>query len=114
RSWRALFASRGRSATCPRMATSCAIRAVCVASRPGVRSMGPSAATLRGETTMIRERRQVIKAFGLGAAVLTVPGAFAETLRRTATTGDGPFYPDRLPLDTDNDLLIINDQLTPA
>ena len=63
---------------------------------------------------MIRERRQVIKAFGLGAAVLTVPGAFAETLRRTATTGDGPFYPDRLPLDTDNDLVIINDHLTPA
>ena len=27
---------------------------------------------------------------------------------------EGPFYPDRLPLDTDNDLLIINDRITPA
>ena len=26
----------------------------------------------------------------------------------------GPFYPDKLPLDTDNDLLIINDSITPA
>jgi protocatechuate 3,4-dioxygenase beta subunit len=28
--------------------------------------------------------------------------------------GEGPFYPDRMPLDTDNDLLIINDAITPA
>src|SRR5262249_26865860 len=27
---------------------------------------------------------------------------------------EGPFYPDRLPLDTDNDLLIINNSITPA
>jgi protocatechuate 3,4-dioxygenase beta subunit len=27
---------------------------------------------------------------------------------------EGPFYPDRLPLDTDNDLLVINDSITPA
>ncbi len=27
---------------------------------------------------------------------------------------EGPFYPDKLPLDTDNDLLILNDSLTPA
>jgi protocatechuate 3,4-dioxygenase beta subunit len=27
---------------------------------------------------------------------------------------EGPFYPDRLPLDTDNDLLIVNDGITPA
>jgi protocatechuate 3,4-dioxygenase beta subunit len=27
---------------------------------------------------------------------------------------EGPFYPDKLPLDTDNDLLIVNDDLTPA
>src|SRR5690606_38590737 len=90
---------------------------VCVASRPGVRwflVLPPDAPRRPKETIMIRERRQIIKTLGLGAAMLTVPGAFAETLRRTATTGDGPFYPDRLPLDTDNDLLIINDHLTPA
>ena len=27
---------------------------------------------------------------------------------------EGPFYPDKMPLDTDNDLLIINDQITEA
>ena len=32
----------------------------------------------------------------------------------TATTTEGPFYPDKLPLDTDNDLLILNDAITPA
>lgn len=46
---------------------------------------------------------------------LTLPAeAFAEELQRTAAMGEGPFYPDRLPLDTDNDLIIINDSLTPA
>ncbi len=33
---------------------------------------------------------------------------------RTARQTEGPFYPDKLPLDTDNDLLIINDGITPA
>lgn len=50
----------------------------------------------------------------MGAAALGVPGAFAEALRQTALTGDGPYYPDRMPLDTDNDLLIINDSTTSA
>jgi len=27
---------------------------------------------------------------------------------------EGPFYPDKLPLDTDNDLLVLNDSITPA
>src|SRR5262249_16096078 len=27
---------------------------------------------------------------------------------------EGPFYPNKLPLDTDNDLLIVNDSITPA
>jgi protocatechuate 3,4-dioxygenase beta subunit len=63
---------------------------------------------------MIRKRRQLLQGIVIGVASFAAPGVFAETLRRTATTGDGPFYPDRLPLDTDNDLLIINDQITPA
>jgi protocatechuate 3,4-dioxygenase beta subunit len=41
-------------------------------------------------------------------------GACAEALIETAAQMEGPFYPDKLPLDTDNDLLIVNDQLTPA
>jgi protocatechuate 3,4-dioxygenase beta subunit len=33
---------------------------------------------------------------------------------RTPPQTEGPFYPDRLPLDTDNDLLVVNDAITPA
>lgn len=45
---------------------------------------------------------------------MTTPGLFAEELARTARQVEGPFYPNKLPLDTDNDLLIINDSITPA
>src|SRR5688572_20673573 len=62
---------------------------------------------------MIATRRQFIRGAAASAATLSPPGAFAQTLA-TAVTGDGPYYPDRLPLDTDNDLLILNDRLTPA
>jgi protocatechuate 3,4-dioxygenase, beta subunit len=50
----------------------------------------------------------------LGSLLLTTPGAFADELARTPKQTEGPFYPDKLPLDTDNDLLQINDTLTPA
>ena len=33
---------------------------------------------------------------------------------RTPPQTEGPFYPDKLPLDTDNDLLIVNNTITPA
>ena len=68
-----------------------------------------------------RSRRHFVTAFGLGAAVLSVErlfdrGMFAEQLEltRTAAVEEGPFYPTKLPLDTDNDLIIVNDSLTPA
>ena len=47
-------------------------------------------------------------------AAFAAPGAFAEQLTLTPRQTEGPFYPDRLPLDTDNDLLIVNDGITPA
>ncbi len=50
----------------------------------------------------------------LGAAGLFVPGVFAEQLTQTPRQTEGPFYPNKMPLDTDNDLLVINDTLTPA
>jgi protocatechuate 3,4-dioxygenase beta subunit len=59
-------------------------------------------------------RRQFVTALALGSAGLFAPGAFAEELIRTTSVEEGPFYPDKLPLDTDNDLLIVNDSLTPA
>jgi protocatechuate 3,4-dioxygenase beta subunit len=59
-------------------------------------------------------KRALLHGLGLGAAAFQVPGAFAAMLEPTARTGDGPFYPDKMPLDTDNDLIIINDGVTPA
>jgi protocatechuate 3,4-dioxygenase beta subunit len=64
-------------------------------------------------------RRNFIQRLGLGAALFTVPGAFAEELThksvtKTAWVEEGPFYPPKLPLDTDNDLIIVNDAITPA
>lgn len=47
-------------------------------------------------------------------AVAFSSGAFAEELVATPSMTEGPFYPDRLPLDTDNDLLILNDSISPA
>src|SRR5262249_3527066 len=41
-------------------------------------------------------------------------GSFADELVRTPRQTEGPFYPDKLPLDTDNDLIVVNDSLTPA
>jgi protocatechuate 3,4-dioxygenase beta subunit len=45
---------------------------------------------------------------------LLAPGVFAEELARTPRLTEGPFYPDKLPLDTDNDLLIVNNSITQA
>jgi protocatechuate 3,4-dioxygenase, beta subunit len=52
----------------------------------------------------------------LGAAAFITPGAFAEAveLGRTPRLTEGPFYPPRLPLDTDNDLIIVNKSITLA
>jgi len=62
---------------------------------------------------MINTRRTFLQGLTIGAAALSARGAFAQALA-TMVTGDGPFYPDRLPLDTDNDLIVINDDVTPA
>ncbi len=62
----------------------------------------------------MHNRRQFISRIGACALFATVPGAFAEELVRTPRQTEGPFYPDKLPLDTDNDLLIINDSINPA
>src|SRR5271154_2018871 len=60
-------------------------------------------------------RREFLRTLGLSAAFFAVPGAFAEELsRQTASVEEGPFYPPKLPLDTDNDLIIVNNSITPA
>src|SRR5437899_5645156 len=65
-------------------------------------------------TVFSHDRRNFLKRLSLSAACFAVPGAFAEELMRTPRQTEGPFYPDHLPLDTDNDLIIVNDALTPA
>jgi protocatechuate 3,4-dioxygenase, beta subunit len=50
----------------------------------------------------------------MASAFFATPGAFAQQLVLTPAQTAGPFYPDKLPLDTDNDLLVINDRITPA
>ena len=59
-------------------------------------------------------RRAFLGTCALGVAAFSVRGAFAEELTRTPRQTEGPFYPNKLPLDTDNDLIIVNDNITPA
>ena len=60
------------------------------------------------------DRRHFLTRLALTSALFAAPGAFAEELIRTPSQTEGPFYPDYLPLDTDNDLILLNDSLTPA
>lgn len=78
------------------------------------RPMSTSAATRRG--AILRLASSALLAAGAAApAASERRGHFAEELARTAAVEEGPFYPyHRLPLDTDNDLLVVNDAITPA
>jgi protocatechuate 3,4-dioxygenase beta subunit len=59
-------------------------------------------------------RRRFLGATTLGVACFVERGLFAEELALTPRQTEGPFFPDKMPLDTDNDLLILNDKITPA
>ena len=61
-----------------------------------------------------RERRRILAtSCVLAASLFNTRGLFADLLSSPSLT-EGPFYPDHLPLDVDNDLLIINDRTSPA
>jgi protocatechuate 3,4-dioxygenase beta subunit len=62
------------------------------------------------------DRRRFFKSMALVSAGFTLPGYFAEALTLTPQQTQGPFYPlpDDLPLGRDNDLLYLDDRLTPA
>jgi protocatechuate 3,4-dioxygenase beta subunit len=68
------------------------------------------------ERIVLPNRRLFLGTVALGAAAFTARGAlaFADELTRTPRQTEGPFYPNKLPLDTDNDLLIVNESITPA
>jgi protocatechuate 3,4-dioxygenase, beta subunit len=59
-------------------------------------------------------RRNFLSKMAFGFAALSAPGAFADELTQTPRQTEGPFYPNKLPLDTDNDLIVVNDSLTAA
>jgi len=69
---------------------------------------------------LFRTRRHFLSGFAAGTAcaigtgALFTPGVFAQKLIQTPRQIEGPFYPDKMPLDTDNDLLVINDAISPA
>jgi len=54
-------------------------------------------------------RRRALRLLALGSLFAGRAGAYAEELTRTPRVTEGPFFPDKLPLDTDNDLLVITD-----
>ena len=74
----------------------------------------PSSSELPVPAIASSNRRRFLSQCMVGAAMVAVPGAFAEALMRTPMQTEGPFYPTKLPLDTDNDLIVVNDGLTPA
>src|SRR5262245_44907320 len=62
----------------------------------------------------VSDRRRFFKQAGiagLSSLLLRVPELFAEELTRTPEQTEGPYYPTTLPLDTDNDLVVINNNL---
>lgn len=61
---------------------------------------------------MDKRRRRLLKATGGILAAATTPAMAA--LLATPRQSTGPFYPDELPLDDDNDLIHVAGQSTPA
>jgi protocatechuate 3,4-dioxygenase beta subunit len=65
--------------------------------------------------TPARTRRHFLTTLAAaGSGLLYAPGVLAEQLALTPRQTEGPFYPSTLPLDTDNDLIVVNQGLTPA
>lgn len=69
--------------------------------------------------------RRVFRAVCILAVLATISGTAATSSAQKSGTPksqvpltpaqtEGPFYPDKLPFDTDNDLVIVNDAKTPA
>lgn len=62
------------------------------------------------------ERRRFLRSMAIASAGFTMKGFLAEALSATPTVTQGPYYPlaDDIPLDKDNDLVQLNDNLTIA
>jgi protocatechuate 3,4-dioxygenase beta subunit len=55
-----------------------------------------------------------LQAFSEEALRWVEEGGFVQELVRTPAQTEGPFFPDKMPLDTDNDLIVIGKNTTPA
>ena len=64
----------------------------------------------------IASRRRFLRQLAATGAFFTTAGLYAEALTLTPRITQGPFYPlaKNIPLDKDNDLVLLNDCLTPA
>lgn len=62
------------------------------------------------------DRRRFFKSMAAASAGFTLPGYLAEALTLSPTVTQGPYYPlaDDIPLDKDNDLVQLGDNLTAA
>jgi protocatechuate 3,4-dioxygenase beta subunit len=62
------------------------------------------------------DRRRFFRSMAAVSAGFTLPGYLAEALTLTPQMEQGPYYPlgSNIPLDKDNDLVQLNDNLTPA
>src|SRR5437764_10471970 len=61
-------------------------------------------------------RRRLLKSLAVASAGFTLPGYLAEALTYAPEVTQGPYYPlaSNIPLDSDNDLIYLNDNLTRA
>lgn len=61
-------------------------------------------------------RRRFFRSMAIASAGFTLPGYLAEALTISPTVTQGPYYPlaNNIPLDKDNDLVQLNDNLTAA
>lgn len=66
------------------------------------------------KSLLATRRSLLVGGLAFATTLFTVKGAYAAELAKTPRLTEGPFYPDKLPLDTDNDLIIIKDSITPA
>src|SRR5258707_15872520 len=61
-------------------------------------------------------RRRFLKSLAIASAGFSLPGYLAEALTYAPEVTQGPYYPlaNNIPLDKDNDLIYLNNSLTPA
>jgi protocatechuate 3,4-dioxygenase, beta subunit len=88
---------------------------MCDTQRMGSRRQRGGTGDGRGSSLeRLASRRRFLKTSANGLLLCASGAAFAEELVRTPEQTEGPFYPDRLPLDSDNDLIVVNKSLTRA